>query len=320
MVVTLSAGLASAQSLGDLARRERERRAALGKRARVFTNEDLARTRILEPAPVASSKQNQKAQPSAVFAPSGAAALEPGAGVPLWKMAEQPGFSLGEYARRLREQRALQQGSPTAPQVAGAPASPALIPAPEPATGFSLAEYARRLEAERRRQRLFLQSEPSESIPTAPDHSEIGSAPDPIRVRRGDSMWKLSFVYLGDGKLWTSLWKANHEIRNPNLIHPGQLLRWPEAQLLARNAGRSGAAAGNKQQAAVRSISQFSGENGMDGSAVAVRTAPDALQLREKKPRPLSPSSPSSPSTIGSKASRSSTAERNSSYQGAVRS
>jgi LysM repeat protein len=56
-----------------------------------------------------------------------------------------------------------------------------------------------------------------------------------VGVQRGDTLWKLSAFYLGRGDLWASLWKANPQLSNPNLIHPGQLLRLPDATQLARH-------------------------------------------------------------------------------------
>ncbi len=342
-MLTLGGGIAGAQSLGDVARRERERRAALPQRARLITNEDLARRRILEPqSPEATTLPTvEPARPAAAL-PSTPAPIAPRTDVPLWKVAEQPGFSLGEYARRLREQRALREGSaPPASEVADVPATPQpaphALPAPppsahaaaQPEAGFSLAEYARRLEAERRqRQRssTFSVPETSEVAPTAPQTSETSSEPDPIRVRSGDSLWKLSFVFLGKGKLWPSLWKANPGIRDPNLIHPGQMLRWPDAQMVARTREQiSEKSRLHTEVGSERGLSKVQSQVAKTNADVAVLAGMDSqvagnFQLREKKPRLPSPSSPSSPSTIGSNASRSSTAERNSSNQGAVRS
>jgi len=343
-MLTLGAGMAGAQSLGEVARRERERRAALPQRARIITNEDLAPRRILEQeSPEATALRAVEKNPPAAALSFAPAPVAPRTDMPLWKVAEQPGFSLGEYARRLREQRALREGSaPPASEVADVPAAPQLtphaLPAPpppsapsaaQPAAGFSLAEYARRLEAERRqRQRspTFSVPEKSEVAPTAPQSSEIASQPDPISVRSGDSLWKLSFVFLGQGKLWPSLWKANPEVRNPNLIHPGQMLRWPDAQLVARTREQISEKSKLRAEAgSERGWSKFHVQIAKTSVNVAVFAGMNSQvvgnsQLREKKPRPPSPSSPSSPSTIGSKASKSSTAERNSSNQGAVRS
>lgn len=49
-----------------------------------------------------------------------------------------------------------------------------------------------------------------------------------IRVRRGDSLWRISRRHLGNGKKWASFYKLNkRKIDNPNLIYPGQTLIIP---------------------------------------------------------------------------------------------
>ena len=49
-----------------------------------------------------------------------------------------------------------------------------------------------------------------------------------IRVRRGDSLWKLALRHYGDGSQWTRILKANRKrISNPDLILPGWRLRLP---------------------------------------------------------------------------------------------
>jgi LysM repeat protein len=53
------------------------------------------------------------------------------------------------------------------------------------------------------------------------------SVPSQIVVNRGDSLWKIARKYLGEGRLWIALWTANPEVQNPDLIHPGQTLRFP---------------------------------------------------------------------------------------------
>jgi nucleoid-associated protein YgaU len=45
-------------------------------------------------------------------------------------------------------------------------------------------------------------------------------------VQRGDSLWAIAQRLYGDGSLWPYLFAANaDQIRNPNLIFPGQVLR-----------------------------------------------------------------------------------------------
>lgn len=49
-----------------------------------------------------------------------------------------------------------------------------------------------------------------------------------IRVRKGDSLWRISRRHLGNGKKWASFYKLNKKkIDNPNLIFPGQTLIIP---------------------------------------------------------------------------------------------
>ena len=116
MAFLLGAGLASAQSLGELARRDRERRAAVKNHARVLTNEDFRRSRILEPAPAA-----------------------PPPSVSLGNVMEQPGFSLGEYARELRRQRAALEAPQAAAQEPAVASSSVRTIQPAPA-GISLGD------------------------------------------------------------------------------------------------------------------------------------------------------------------------------------
>ena len=47
-------------------------------------------------------------------------------------------------------------------------------------------------------------------------------------VSRGDSLWRISRLTYGAGTRYTAIYKANREhIRNPNLIHPGQIFVLP---------------------------------------------------------------------------------------------
>jgi len=58
------------------------------------------------------------------------------------------------------------------------------------------------------------------------DASEV--APKVIRVRRGDSLWRIAKRHLGKGRKWAAFYKANKtKIDNPDLIYPGQTLVIP---------------------------------------------------------------------------------------------
>jgi nucleoid-associated protein YgaU len=51
--------------------------------------------------------------------------------------------------------------------------------------------------------------------------------PNSITVRTGDSLWKLAAAHLGKGIAWTCIATANPQLRNANLLQPGQLLTLP---------------------------------------------------------------------------------------------
>ena len=51
------------------------------------------------------------------------------------------------------------------------------------------------------------------------------NAPDSYTVKRGDTLWDISKLYLTSPWRWPELWGMNlDQIRNPHLIYPGQIL------------------------------------------------------------------------------------------------
>ena len=47
-------------------------------------------------------------------------------------------------------------------------------------------------------------------------------------VQKGDSLSKIAQQQYGDGKRWKAIFEANRDqITNPDLIHPGQVLKIP---------------------------------------------------------------------------------------------
>lgn len=52
-----------------------------------------------------------------------------------------------------------------------------------------------------------------------PDH------PDTYIVRKGDTLWDISSLFLEDPWLWPELWHYNPQVENPHLIYPGDVLR-----------------------------------------------------------------------------------------------
>jgi hypothetical protein len=66
--------------------------------------------------------------------------------------------------------------------------------------------------------------------------SELAAnAPDVYTIKRGDTLWAISKLYLRSPWRWPELWGMNlQQIRNPNLIYPGQVLVLEKADGLAR--------------------------------------------------------------------------------------
>jgi hypothetical protein len=60
---------------------------------------------------------------------------------------------------------------------------------------------------------------PRKGIPLA------ANAPESYVVKRGDTLWGISKVFLRDPWYWPEIWQVNPQIHNPHLIYPGDTLR-----------------------------------------------------------------------------------------------
>ena len=297
--IVLGAGVVSAQSLGEAARQERIRQAGLEKHSKVLTNEDFSRPQILPPNaeesatwPAASTPQ-----PAARARAPKPAENRPAAPVVSTTRWEAPEISLGEYARTIRAERARREGRANNPdQVADTKEPPSApvehtagvdsgVPAWTAAeqSNLSLGEYARAQRVLHRKDvpiqlTLDAKAAPAAAVPapkrtpvvtasqqrksssSRPRIAPVAPSADVMLVKSGDSLWKLSRVHLGEGRLWTAIWAANPQLHNPDRIHPGQSLSRPtEVQLAATRRAFSASRMGLAQLApAPRSASRSS--------------------------------------------------------------
>ncbi len=62
--------------------------------------------------------------------------------------------------------------------------------------------------------------------------------PQTYVVKRGDTLWDISAMFLDDPWLWPELWYYNPQVENPHLIYPGDVLKlmWVDGKpVLVRN-------------------------------------------------------------------------------------
>ena len=217
----LSSASSFAQSLGDVVRQERERRAnpkrhgdVVSRRPRVYTNEDLARPRILDREAPESAPQSAQVSPSAAPAPR-SLVMEWPDDIPLGDVAR--------YYRNEREKEAagtFEFATKEAPTLELEPwlfPNPLASPLPTTLDSFFPPRGV---------------SEPAWDAPPAPGET--------VRVERGDTLWKIAERRLGSGNEWPKIAAANPALQNPNQIQAGQRLLLPAKGIAPKEATPAG--------------------------------------------------------------------------------
>jgi hypothetical protein len=179
--------------------------------------------------PAAASEPAEAEQPPATAAgePADAAVAPVAAAETAQPAAEQPAAEMPVAEQPAVEQPAAEQPAAEQPAVAE--------PAPEQPATETEAGGSNTAEAP--------EPAPAETVaaPAAPAQETAAAAPAPesaspavpregrIVIQPGNNLWRISRVLYGTGSKFTTLYEANKDqIRNPNLIYPGQVFRTPE--------------------------------------------------------------------------------------------
>jgi hypothetical protein len=113
----------------------------------------------------------------------------------------------------------LLAGCATAPE---APPPPAATQAPATTARAAPEPAASRQDAATNTPQDYAQDYRQEAEPRSarlnPQH------PDRYVVKRGDTLWDISAMFLRDPWFWPEIWYANPQVRNPHLIFPGDVL------------------------------------------------------------------------------------------------
>ena len=89
-------------------------------------------------------------------------------------------------------------------------------------------------------------------------------APDSYTVKRGDTLWAISRIFLRSPWRWPELWGMNlQQIRNPHLIYPGQVL------YLDKSNGRATLRLARPIEPATEKLSPRVREESLENSAIA---------------------------------------------------
>ncbi len=202
-----------AQTLGEAARQERARKQNTPRRAtRVYTEEDLTRPQILDRQDRARARNARRnwTPPASAETADSSVDSRPTA-VPLGDSAR--------YHRALNQNRRKQQQLALPPQmgapVLASPKSPRPLPTSPTASRISGPDPS-----------AISRKAPSVQIRKS-DRSGDSSEAVAVRLRHGDTLWKLAKRNLGQGSRWIEVAAMNPPMADPRRIPAGAWVRLP---------------------------------------------------------------------------------------------
>ncbi|HEY0940716.1 MAG TPA: LysM peptidoglycan-binding domain-containing protein [Steroidobacter sp.] len=72
---------------------------------------------------------------------------------------------------------------------------------------------------------LQAQDSPAQTVGSGSNIPLAANAPDQYVVKRGDTLWDISRMFLREPWYWPEIWYVNPQIANPHLIYPGDVLK-----------------------------------------------------------------------------------------------
>ena len=218
------------QSLGEIARQERERKQQHPSQAtHVYDNDDLARPHILLPEDEKRVQAKKKiSAPPAGEAPAEAVESAPKASQPVPGQAapapqevksDLPVLGLHSMPPQPKpETSTLSNPEPRNPEPRNSELGNPDLSRPPVTVHHSVKQAT---------SRTTLAPAETESVSRGTRRQEI-SGDTQIRVQPGDTLWKLASKYLGAGKDWQVLAACNPQVKNPTRLAVGMLVRLPE--------------------------------------------------------------------------------------------
>ena len=111
------------------------------------------------------------------------------------------------------------------------------------------------------------------------------SHPRKYTVKKGDTLWDISSLFLRDPWFWPEIWKQNPQVNNPHLIYPGDILTlvYVDGAPQIRVNGSRSVVTGSRNGMPVKKLSPYIRATGLRASIPSIPG--DAIRQFLSKPR-----------------------------------